>query len=190
MIGAPFVGKTTLSANDRMAGEGMRVLADGQVDWQELTWVGLVGLVDPIRPGVPEAWRRSGNAALASTVAFSTLSTGQLLYALTCRSSERAAFRRLGDNPALMAGFGGMLGLQAATVVVAPLRALLGTAPLGLADLALVGAGATVPQLVREALKTRPDGPRQRGGSPVGARGPGGRPAAGSGSEGVSLTLR
>jgi Ca2+-transporting ATPase len=108
-------------------------------------------------------WRRSGNAAVASTVAFSTLSTGQLLYALACRSRERSGFERLGDNPALLAGVGGMLGLQAATLVVPPLRALL-TTPLGLADLALVGAGASVPLMVREALKTgRPDEPRPGG---------------------------
>jgi Ca2+-transporting ATPase len=109
-------------------------------------------------------WRRSGNAAHASTVAFSTLSTGQLLYALACRSGDRSGLHRLGDNPALIAGIGGMLALQAATVVVSPLRALLGTTPLGLADLALIGAGATVPLVVREALKTRRSDEPQQGG--------------------------
>jgi Ca2+-transporting ATPase len=98
---------------------------------------------------------RSGDSVRASTVAFSTLSFGQLLYALACRSDERSGLQRLGDNPALVAGLGGMLALQAATVVVPPLRALLRTTPLGLADVALIGAGATVPLLVREALKTR-----------------------------------
>jgi Ca2+-transporting ATPase len=111
-------------------------------------------------------WRRSGNAAHASTVAFSTLSTGQLLYALACRSETRPGLSRLGDNPALIAGVGGMLALQAATVIVPPLRALLATTPLGLTDLALIGAGATAPLVVREALKTpgrsrpRPGGER------------------------------
>src|SRR5262249_15544722 len=65
-----------------------------------------------------------------STVAFSTLSTGQLLYAFACRSPEHSARRGLGDNRALIAGVGGMLGLQAATLVFPPLRALLRTAPL------------------------------------------------------------
>ena len=110
-------------------------------------------------------WRRSGNAAHASTVAFSTLSAGQLLYALACRSGERSGLRGLGENPALIAGVGGMLVLQAATVIVPPLRALLATTPLGLADLALIGAGATVPLVVREALKARgPGEPKQGGG--------------------------
>ena len=110
-------------------------------------------------------WRRSGNAAHASTVAFSTLSAGQLLYALACRSRERSGLHRLGENPALIAGVGGMLALQAATVIAPPLRALLATTPLGLADLALIGAGATVPLVVREALKVRrPGEPNQGGG--------------------------
>ena len=43
--------------------------------------------------------RRSGDSLAASTVAFSTLSAGQLLYALACRSDERSGLRGLGDNP-------------------------------------------------------------------------------------------
>ena len=54
---------------------------------------------------------------------------------------------------ALVAGVGGMLLLQAATVVVPPLRTLLRTTPLGVGDLVLIGAGAATPLLVREALK-------------------------------------
>jgi len=52
-----------LGANDRMAGEGMRILGlafkivddDTAASWDTLTWVGLVGLIDPIRPGVQAA---------------------------------------------------------------------------------------------------------------------------------------
>jgi Ca2+-transporting ATPase len=109
-------------------------------------------------------WRRSGNAAHSSTVAFSTLSAGQLLYALACRSSERSGLHSLGENPALIAGAGAMLALQAATVIAPPLRTLLATTPLGLADLALIGAGATVPLVVREALKARGPGEPDQGG--------------------------
>jgi hypothetical protein len=88
-------------------------------------------------------------------VAFSTLSAGQLLYALACRSRERSGLQGLGNNRALVAGVGGMLALQAATVIVPPLRALLRTTPLGLADLVVIGAGAAAPLFVREALKTQ-----------------------------------
>jgi P-type Ca2+ transporter type 2C len=96
---------------------------------------------------------RSGDNLRASTVAFSTLAGGQLLYALACRSDARPGLRRLRHSPFLLAGVGGMLVLQAATLVAPPLRSLLRTTPAGLADLALIGAGAATPLLVRETLK-------------------------------------
>jgi hypothetical protein len=68
----------------------------------------------------------------------------------------------------LMLGIGGMLGLQAATVIAPPLRALLATTPLGLADLAVIGAGATVPLVAREMLKTRRPDSLRTGASPQG----------------------
>jgi P-type Ca2+ transporter type 2C len=108
--------------------------------------------------------RRSGDAVRASTVAFSTISTGQLLYALACRSGERFGLRGLADNPVLMAGIGGMLALQGATLVVPPLRAVLATSPLGLTDLAVVGAGAVVPLILRETLKARRPHEQNQGG--------------------------
>jgi Ca2+-transporting ATPase len=106
--------------------------------------------------GVTQA--RSGDPSRASTAAFSTLAAGQLLYTLACRSDERAALARLGENPALAGGVGGMLLLQAATVFVPALRTLLGMAPLGARDLGVIGAGAVVPLAVREALKAMSPG--------------------------------
>jgi len=103
--------------------------------------------------------RRSSDAVRASTVAFSTISVGQLLYALACRSEDRSGFRGLTDNPVLVAGTGGMLALQAATVVVPPLRTLLATTPLGVADLGVIGLGAVTPLAIRETLKAG-GGPR------------------------------
>jgi len=97
---------------------------------------------------------RSGDSLHSSTVAFSTLSAAQLLYALACRSDDKPGLQGLGDNRMLVAGVGGMLLLQAGTVAVPPLRALLGTTPLGGGDLAVIGAGAIAPLLIREALKS------------------------------------
>jgi Ca2+-transporting ATPase len=107
---------------------------------------------------------RAADTARASTVAFTTLSTGQLLYALACRTGDRPGWRRLRDNPALMAGLGGMLALQGATLIVPPLRALLGTTALGLADLAVIGLGAATPLALRETLKTRRRADADQGG--------------------------
>jgi Ca2+-transporting ATPase len=108
--------------------------------------------------------RQSSDAVRASTVAFSTISTGQLLYALASRSEERSGFRGLTDNPALMAGIGGMLALQGATLVVPPLRTLLATTPLGAADLSTVAIGAVTPLAIREMLKAGRCNERTQGG--------------------------
>jgi P-type Ca2+ transporter type 2C len=108
--------------------------------------------------------QRTADTARASTVAFTTLSTGQLLYALACRTGDRPGWRQLRDNPTLMAGLGGMLALQGATLIVPPLRALLGTTPLGLADLAVIGLGAAAPLALRETLKTRRRADADQGG--------------------------
>jgi len=71
--------------------------------------------------------------------------------------------RGLTTNPVLVAGIGGMLALQGATLVLPPLRALLATSALGVADLTVVGAGAVVPLVVREALKTRRSSEQSQG---------------------------
>jgi len=107
---------------------------------------------------------QSGDPQRASAVAFSTLASGQLLYTLACRSEERPALSGIGENPALSAGVAGMLLLQAATIVVPQLRALLGTTALGLRDLGMIGAGAIVPLLAREGFKALGRGVNPRGG--------------------------
>ncbi len=96
---------------------------------------------------------RYGMGAQASTVAFATLTTSQLLHALSCRSETRSGFSGLRQNPLMMGALGGTLALQAASVTVPVLRRLLGTTPLGLGDWALVAAGATAPLAAREIVK-------------------------------------
>ena len=93
---------------------------------------------------------RYGVGAQASTVAFATLTTSQLLHALTCRSETRSGFADLRQNPLMMGALGGTLALQVASVTVPALQRLLGTTPLGLADWAVVAAGATAPLAARE----------------------------------------
>src|SRR5262245_3776277 len=96
---------------------------------------------------------RYGIGPQASTVAFATLTTGQLLHALTCRSETRSGLADLRRNPLMVGALGGTLALQAASVTVPALRSLLGTTPLGLAGWAMVAAGATAPLAARETAK-------------------------------------
>jgi len=96
---------------------------------------------------------RYGVGPAASSVAFSTLTSAQLCYAISCRSDHRSGFSGLGSNPLLIAALGGTLALQVAAMGVPPLRRVLGTVPLGVADWGIVAAGAALPLLVKEGQK-------------------------------------
>jgi Ca2+-transporting ATPase len=105
------------------------------------------------------AWglARYGPGAQASTCAFMSLTMAQLLHAVSCRSPERSLLDGPppAPNPHLTAGLTLCFGLQALAVVLPPLRALLGIAPIGLLDALVIGAGATAPFLINEATKPR-----------------------------------
>jgi hypothetical protein len=86
-------------------------------------------------------------------MAFMTLTSSQLLYALAMRSPRPLRLGGLEPNPKLRHAVGWSLLAQAGTVLLPPLRRLLGTAPLGPADLVVVGLTALVPLAVRELYK-------------------------------------
>jgi len=122
---------------------------------------------------------RYGATPRANTLAFMTLTSAQLLYALSARSDKplRLSGRgRLRRNPWLSRTVLASLGLQAATVLLPPLRALLRTTPIGPLDAVVVAAAAAAPMLGRELLKRlRPGGSEPSPSPASGARAPGAR---------------
>jgi Ca2+-transporting ATPase len=99
---------------------------------------------------------RYGPTPRARTLAFMTLTSSQLLYALSARSEAPLKLfgrGRLRRNPWLTGTVVVSLGAQAATVLFPPLRGLLRTTPIGVVDAAVIAACATTPTLAREALK-------------------------------------
>jgi Ca2+-transporting ATPase len=99
---------------------------------------------------------RYGPTPRARTLAFMTLTSAQLLYALSARSETPLRLfgtGRLRRNPWLSRTVVLSLGAQAATVLFPPLRALLRTAPIGLGDAAVVLVCSAAPTLGREAIK-------------------------------------
>jgi Ca2+-transporting ATPase len=98
---------------------------------------------------------RYGMGPRASTLAFVSLSTAQLVHALSCRSKDHSIFdrERLPRNPYLDAALGGTLGLQTLALTVPWLRRLLGIAPLGGLDYLVIGAGSVLPLMINEATK-------------------------------------
>jgi Ca2+-transporting ATPase len=100
---------------------------------------------------------RYGPGAQASTCAFMSLTLGQLLHALGCRSPERSVLDGLpaASNGYFTAGLGACVGLQLLAVAFPPLRTLLRLAPVGALDAMVIGAGAALPFLINELTKPR-----------------------------------
>jgi Ca2+-transporting ATPase len=99
---------------------------------------------------------RYGPTPQARTLAFMTMTSSQLLYALSARSEAPLHFGnhgRLRRNPWLLRTVLISLGAQAATVLFPPLRSLLRTTPISFADAAVIAATAAAPTLGREFLK-------------------------------------
>jgi Ca2+-transporting ATPase len=98
---------------------------------------------------------RYGVGPRSSGIAFNALMLGQLLHALSCRSRRPDAARgQEGVSSMLNRAVGGSIALQVGANFVPFLRSLLGLGPgLGLADVAIIMAGAGVPFLFNEAAK-------------------------------------
>lgn len=98
---------------------------------------------------------RYGRGARAGTLAFMSLTTSQLLHAVSCRSEKHTMFdkERLPSNRYLDAALGGSFALQALTVALPGLRGLLGTTAITLADAVVAGGTAVIPLIVNEATK-------------------------------------
>jgi Ca2+-transporting ATPase len=104
---------------------------------------------------------RYGMGPKASTLAFTSLTVGQLLHALSCRSETHSLFDPirstegppLRPNPYLYWAIGGSVALQVLTLTIPGLRKLLGLTPVGLLDGFVIGGTAAAPLLVNEMTK-------------------------------------
>jgi Ca2+-transporting ATPase len=100
---------------------------------------------------------RYGRGPRASTLAFTSLTVGQLLHAISCRSQTHSIFskERLAPNRYLTGALAGTLVLQGAAMVIPGVRNLLGITPITIADCLVTGCGAFLPLLVNEATKQK-----------------------------------
>ncbi|HID30486.1 MAG TPA: cation-transporting P-type ATPase, partial [Desulfobacterales bacterium] len=98
---------------------------------------------------------RYGGGARAGSLAFQTLTIGQLLHAISCRS-ERHSFldkEKLPPNKYLNVALTGSLALQMLTMWVPGLRSLLGVTPLSLLDGLVIGGSALFSLAMNETTK-------------------------------------
>jgi Ca2+-transporting ATPase len=98
---------------------------------------------------------RYGPGAQAGTIAFMSLTLGQLLHAISCRSETVSLFdsRKLPPNRYLAGALGGSLALQVSAAAIPSLRSLLGLASIAPGDGLVIGAAALAPLLVNEGTK-------------------------------------
>jgi len=104
---------------------------------------------------------RYGYGPKASTMAFTSLTLGQLLHAFSCRSESHSLFDpirspqkvSLQPNPYLYMAIGGSVALQGLTLMIPGLRRLLGITPISILDGLVAGGSALVPLAVNELTK-------------------------------------
>jgi Ca2+-transporting ATPase len=97
---------------------------------------------------------RYGMGPQASTMAFNTLVISQLLHTFSCRSDHQSIFAgTLPSNPLLNVAVLGFIALQVAAMLVPGLRAILGMAPIGLVDAAVIAGTSVLPLLFNEVTK-------------------------------------
>lgn len=98
---------------------------------------------------------RYGMGQQASTMAFMSLTLGQILHSISCRSETHSIFDKEGlpPNIYLNAAIAGSLLLQLIAMTVPGLRSLLGITPISLIDSIFIGGSAAIPLLVNESTK-------------------------------------
>ncbi len=107
-----------------------------------------------------------GMGSQASTIAFMSLTVGQLLHALSCRSQTYTIFDsgKLSQNKYLNVALFGSIGLQLLSLGVPGLRMLLSLSPINLTDGLVISSSAFLPLVVNETRKKFTDSGRSYGG--------------------------
>jgi Ca2+-transporting ATPase len=89
-------------------------------------------------------------------LAFQSLTTSQILHAISCRSEHRSIFdaEQAAPNKYLNMAIIGSLGLQLGTFFIPGLRSLLGTTSVSAFDGLVIGVASLAPLLLNEATKS------------------------------------
>jgi len=103
---------------------------------------------------------RYGMGPRAGTMAFMSLTMGQLLHALSCRSEKVSIFNKGGvagqslqSNPYLNIALGGSFAFQILSMLITGIRGILGITPVSLLDGIVIGGSSLIPLLVNERTK-------------------------------------
>ncbi|PMB06054.1 ATPase [Fischerella thermalis CCMEE 5273] len=99
--------------------------------------------------------RKYGISPQASTIAFMSLTSAQLLHTISCRSEKHSIFNseKIPNNPYLNAAIVGSFAIQLLAIALPPLRSLLKLTPINIVDGLVIGGSALLPLLVNESTK-------------------------------------
>jgi Ca2+-transporting ATPase len=99
---------------------------------------------------------RYGIGARAGTLAFNTITIGQLLHTLSCRSNHQTIFSgNLPSNRMLTLAVGGSIALQILAMLVPGLRGILGMTSISLVDAVVIVGTSILPLLINESTKVK-----------------------------------
>ena len=100
---------------------------------------------------------RYGMGQRAGTMAFMSLTMGQLLHAISCRSEKHSIFdkKKIPPNKYLNIALGGSFALQLLAMMIPGLRGLLGITSINILDGIVIGGSAVIPLLVNEGTKQK-----------------------------------
>jgi Ca2+-transporting ATPase len=103
---------------------------------------------------------RYGLGARANSMAFLSLTIGQLVHSLSCRSDHLSVFseEKPPHNPHLTLALGGSFALQALAMAFPWTRSILGITSISALDGLVIGGGALIPFVVNEATKNSEKG--------------------------------
>ncbi len=123
-------------------------------DYREIAFeAGMMSLATLMSYGYGIA--KYGIGPAANVFSFQTLTTTQILHALSCRSKSHSVFQK-SDRPAnhyLNVAVVGSLAMQGLTLLVPGLRGLLGLTPVSFVDIAVMGVSSTLPFIINETRK-------------------------------------
>jgi Ca2+-transporting ATPase len=123
-------------------------------DFQRITWeASVISACALVAYGY--ALAQYGIGPKSSTVAFMSLTIGQVLHTLSCRSESRRwlSFKPLPRNPYVEAAIAGSLALQLLPLVLPGLGQLLKVVPLTGKDYGVIALAALLPLLINEGTK-------------------------------------
>lgn len=125
-----------------------------QQEFKQIAWEGLLISASSMS-AYGYGLSKYGISPQASTLAFMSLTLGQLLQSYACRSQKHSIWsqKHLEANPHLNVAIGGSIGLQLLLIAIPSLRQVMNIVPVTPVDAGIIALTAVLPLLITETVK-------------------------------------